>query len=138
MRPALLPGSVPQIMPSICCRRSIPRMALALIVLGAFQEAAAGPFVPAGDAALRADLQLLADHGIIHGPVTTWPLTWGPILADLRRVEDEVGLPPRVVRALARVRDTARRHTRTGELELSAALAGAERPSLIRSFAATP
>ena len=33
----------------------------------------AGPFIPAGDLALRHDIQRLADAGIIKGPTTTWP-----------------------------------------------------------------
>ena len=55
------------------------RLALATLALAA-TAAQAGPFLPAGDIALRHDIQLLADHGVISGPVTSWPLAWGPLL----------------------------------------------------------
>ena len=117
-------------------RRSAPAI-LALALLGTAAPAEAGTFVPAGDAALRADIQHLADYGLISGPVTTWPLSWAPIAAELEAAgEDE--LPGRVSAALARVRAAARRETRRGELRAHAAVAGAEKPSRIRSFAATP
>ncbi len=44
----------------------------------------AGPSIAPGDLALRQDIQRLADHGALSGPVTTWPLSWGPILSDLQ------------------------------------------------------
>ena len=50
-----------------------------------------------GDMAFRHDIQRLADHGIIKGPVTTWPLAWGPIIADIRnaeRIEGPRGVMP--------------------------------------------
>lgn len=112
--------------------------ALVLGVLGALEPAAAGPFIPAGDVSLRADIALLADYGVIEGPTTTWPLAWGPILADLEDAKAGGELPPGAARALERVLATARRHARTGELAFTAALSGAEKPSRIRSFAAGP
>src|SRR5690606_4778388 len=131
--PRLVPAAPRQRGPG---RRSAPAI-LALALLGTAAPAEAGTFAPAGDAALRADIQLLADYGLISGPVTTWPLSWAPIAAELEAAaEDE--LPGRVSAALARVRAAARRETRRGELRAHAAVAGAEKPSRIRSFAATP
>ena len=46
--------------------------------------AAAGPWIDPGDSSLRHDIQLLADAGVITGPVSTWPLSWGDIQASLR------------------------------------------------------
>ena len=34
----------------------------------------ADPWLAPGDEGLRSDIQLLADAGILRGPVTTWPL----------------------------------------------------------------
>lgn len=113
------------------------RAALAA-ALGGFPAAVADPFIPAGDAALRADIELLADYGVLEGPVTTWPLSWGPILADLEQADNGNELPAHVRHARERVLDAAGRETRTGDLRFSAALAGAEKPSRIRSFAGTP
>lgn len=119
-------------------RRPRRRFLLALGLAGGLQTALAGPFVPAGDAALRADIELLADHGFLGGPVSTWPLAWGPLLADLEGVNGDSDLPPHVAHALERVLDAAHRETATGDLRVSAVLAGAEKPMRIRSFAATP
>jgi hypothetical protein len=97
----------------------------------------AGPYIPAGDLALRHDIQRLADHGIIKGPTSTWPLAWGPIIEDVRSA-DATNLPPAVSDALARVRDRANWETRTRELTFNAKVGVAEKPTRIRSFQNTP
>lgn len=102
------------------------------------QSAYAGPLIPVGDPALRSDVQLLADHGIIEGPVTSWPLAWGPILADLESTDPDAALPPHVFDALVRVRETALRQTAVDELRYTARLSAADDPSRIRSFADAP
>ncbi|NVJ49964.1 MAG: capsule assembly Wzi family protein [Gammaproteobacteria bacterium] len=43
----------------------------------------AEPFIKTDDLWLRADIETLANIGVIKSPVTTYPLTWGPILKDL-------------------------------------------------------
>ena len=97
----------------------------------------AGPSIPAGDLVLRHDIQRLADRGLVSGPVTTWPLAWGPILEDLRDV-DVTGLAPAVAASLHRVRDRANWETRTGELTFNASASVAEDPARIRSFQNSP
>jgi hypothetical protein len=119
-------------------RVSFLRAWVAVVSLSAAPALFAGPLIPAGDVALRADIQLLADHGVVTGPVTSWPLAWGPILADLERADRGRDLPSHVFRALARVREAARRDTRVGDLSVSAALSGAEKPARMRSFVDTP
>ena len=54
-----------------------------------------------GDSALRHDILRLADHGIIKGPVSTWPLAWGPIIADISNIENPDQLPRDVSDAIA-------------------------------------
>ncbi len=126
------------------CRRFAKRAVgllgpmLVAVAIAAVPPAAAGPFVPVGDAALRADIELLADYGILKGPVTTWPLAWGPILEDLEEAGARDGRPPATARALDRLRAAALREARSGEARFSAALTAAEKPSRIRSFAAGP
>ena len=63
--------------------------ALVFVVSPAF----GGPYIPAGDLMLRHDVQRLADHGIIKGPTSTWPLAWGPILDSIRSVMQWVCRP---------------------------------------------
>ena len=43
----------------------------------------ADPWAPPGDLILRHDVQLLADAGVIRSPVTTWPITWATLNADV-------------------------------------------------------
>ncbi len=98
----------------------------------------AGPFVSPTDVALRHDIQLLADAGVIRGPISTWPLAWGPILADLASVDSEVRYSPDVVDAIARVSARANWETRSGEVYFGAHVAVAEEPTRIRAFDRTP
>lgn len=99
-------------------------------------NATPSPHAPAGDVALRHDIQILADNGIVKGPVTSWPLAWGPIAADLEGA-DVSEAPPHVASALSRVR-----HRMAGaagnELRYRAHASAAGEPMRIRGFAATP
>ena len=38
-------------------------------------NAEADPWLAPGDEGLRSDIELLADAGILHSPVTTWPIS---------------------------------------------------------------
>lgn len=49
----------------------------------------AAPWVDASDIYLRADIQALADAGVITVPVNTYPLMWSGIGGDLAKVEPE-------------------------------------------------
>ncbi len=97
----------------------------------------AGPYIPAGDLLLRHDIQRLADAGVITGPVTTWPLAWGPIIADLSAA-DASQVDPAVAASLVRVRDRANWETQSGELTFKARVGIADNVTRIRSFQNTP
>lgn len=113
--------------------------ALALLALSlATVTQASSPLIPAGDASLRHDIQILADAGIIRGPVTSWPLAWGPILADVNRTDNDRQLTAAISAAMARVRQRGIRETRTGQIHYRAGISAAENPNRIRSFADTP
>ena len=90
--------------------RSLATLLFYLVFLVA--EGDASPFLPAGDTVLRNDIQWLADHGVIRAPVTTWPLAWGPILADIAAYEFDESTPSHVVAALERVQQRASWDTR--------------------------
>ena len=94
--------------------------------------------MPAGDTVLRHDIQRLADYGVITGPTTTWPLAWGPILANLRAFNPVDEVPSDVLDAIARVQVRARWETRTDELYFDAAVSITEKATRIRSFENTP
>ena len=98
----------------------------------------ANPFVAPGNLALRHDIQLLADYGVIAGTVTSWPLSWGAIISDIENYDDAAALPDDVEDALARIRARARRATRLDEVQFSTRLSVVESPASVRSFQNTP
>lgn len=98
----------------------------------------AGPSIAPGNLTLRHDIQRLADYGVLSGPVTTWPLAWGPILSDIGKYEPDAETPSDVTAALIRVRDKGQWESRIDELGYKARVAVAEKPARIRSFQDTP
>lgn len=100
--------------------------------------AVASPFVPAGDLTLRHDIQLLADNGVIKGPTTTWPLAWGPIMADVAAFSVDAQTPPHIVAAIERVRRRSSWEAQTDTLYVDTGAAVAEKPMRIRGFQDTP
>lgn len=106
--------------------------------LALLPAALASPFMSPGDIGLRHDIQLLADAGVIRGTVSTWPLAWGPILADLQAVDPDKELTPSILGAMERIASRARWETREHEAFFGAHFAIAEEPTRIRSFDNTP
>ena len=100
--------------------------------------ALAGPPLAAGDLALRHDIQLLADYRIITGPVTTWPIDWRSIEADIANVGDRESLPLIAEISLKRVEARMRRRLGRRSPRFSASASGAENPMAIRGFQDTP
>ncbi len=115
------------------------RLGVTLLATSAWLgAAAASPFVSPGDVVLRHDIQLLADHGVVTGPTTTWPLAWGPIMADIGRFRPADDTPGDVLDAVARIRARAGWETQTNEVYFNASASVAEKPTRIRSFENTP
>ncbi|MEQ9562748.1 MAG: capsule assembly Wzi family protein, partial [Woeseiaceae bacterium] len=110
---------------------------LVALLLFAAEWANASPLIEAGDAALRNDIRLLADVGIITGPVSGWPLAWAPILENLRDV-DTTGLSQNVGDAMFRVLARGSWETRVDEIQYNAEISAAEKPNRLRSFQDTP
>ena len=116
------------------------RMRLALASLSLIAAPAlAAPQAQPGDVGLRHDIQVLADYGAISGPVTTWPISWDAVLADLERVKaEDIVLPNRVLPTFERILAKAQRETARGRPSFNVLAAGAEAPTNIRGFANTP
>ena len=115
------------------------RKILVTIACLASTTALAAPLAAPGDMGLRHDIQVLADYGAITGPVTTWPLSWDALLADLERIKsDDVVLPNAVVPTFDRVLARAQREARRGQHSFAANLSAAEDPAQIRGFSNTP
>ena len=114
---------------------AITALAATLILL---QTAYAGPQVAPGDMALRHDIQVLADYGVLTGPVTSWPLSWDSLNNELSVIEDLAALPAAATGSLERLRSRARQEVTRGKTTFRARLAVAEKPTAIRSFENTP
>src|SRR3954462_11040169 len=110
------------------CRRAAAGTASLWLMLSA---ARTEPWLPPGDPARRSDMQLLSDAGIVHGPVTTWPLSWPDIARDVMHAE-EGALDPSTASALMRVRRLARRAATSGPSGAGIRLSGAFEPSMLR------
>ena len=91
----------------------------------------AAPFAESGDMQLRNDVEVLARHELIAGPVGTWPMTWSHITRNLHRA-DEMDLPAYVRMALMRVRSKI-----PGEWQAGARLQLTTEPEIVRSFDST-
>lgn len=76
--------------------------ALGLSAMMFYSSAQAAPWVDTSDIYLRADIQALADAGVISAPINTFPLMWSGIGADLAQTEPAL-LTPDLVDAFARV-----------------------------------
>jgi hypothetical protein len=119
--------------------QSLRLAALLLLGMTLAATAKAGPVIAPGDVGLRHEIQLLADYGVIRGPVTTWPLAWDAVESDLRRSKDEgMILPVAVERARDRLLARAERESQRGKHRIKGRLAVAEKPIVIRGFADTP
>ena len=100
--------------------------AFVVLVVGAAWGGAAeaAPWVPAGDAGLRSDVELLAAHGVIDGPVTAWPIPGRYLLRRL--AAPPRGLPAHIAASVRRVRARlAARQGFGGRIEARAANASA-------------
>jgi hypothetical protein len=76
--------------------------AIGLSAMITYSSAQAAPWVDTSDIYLRADIQALADAGVISAPINTFPLMWSGIGADLAQAEPAL-LTPDLVDAFARV-----------------------------------
>jgi hypothetical protein len=98
----------------------------------------ADPWLAPGDVGLRHDLELLADLGVIKGPLTQWPVPWPDVARDVLAFEKVEALTPGELRALGRVRRAARHAMRADDLRAHLRVAGSSEPDILRGFAATP
>ncbi len=112
-------------------------VAALLLACAASMVAQAEPWIGPGDAALRHDVQLLADAGVLRGPVLSWPLPWSSVVADLDAT-DLAALRTDQHAAALRLRQRARLGMRLGELDWTAEIAGASEPERLRTFDDAP
>src|SRR6187399_1276175 len=106
---------------------------LALLAPGVAGLARADPWLAPGDEGLRSDIQLLADSGILRGPVTTWPLSWPDIARDVQATNESDFDEP-IAAALTRVRRLSRDASSHGFAGLGIRARGNTQPTSLRSF----
>jgi hypothetical protein len=116
----------------------LPRWLRACAIASLFIAAAhADPWIRPGDAGLRSDILLLADAGILRGPVTTWPMSWPDIARDALAA-DEGRLDSATADALLRVQRRARQSSVHGFQGSGYHVSGAHEPTTLREFADSP
>lgn len=107
-------------------------------LLGSAAPVFADPWLSPGDLALRHDIQLLADEGVIRSPTTTWPMSWPDIARDVLAAADRPTLDPLIDGALQRVRRAARDAAVSGSGGPGLRIAAAGEPTELRTFSDTP
>ena len=118
-------------------RRRTNRLLAAIAALTQVAAASADPWLPPGDEGLRADILLLADAGVLRGPVTTWPLSWPDIARDVLAAENS-RLDAVTHEALLRVGRLAREASAFGFAGIGVRAGVAHQPTLLRGFADSP
>jgi hypothetical protein len=97
----------------------------------------ADPWLAPGDLAIRSDIELLADAGVLRGPVTTWPMSWPDIARDvLARAPTE--FDEATGDALLRIQRLARAASSPGYAGSGIRASAAYDPIELRSFEDTP
>ena len=100
-------------------------------LLASVQMVQASPWAAVGDMQLRNDVEILARHGVISGPVNTWPISWKQITRNLSRTP-EMDLPPYVRLAAMRVKEKI-----PGKLRTTVRIQATNNPAIVRGFATT-
>lgn len=102
--------------------------------------AGADPWAPPGDLILRHDVQLLADAGIIRSPVTTWPISWATLDADVAEADiSQINALPAIQRAaFQRVRDRIRANKGLSGIQPNAEISARTDDFWLRTFEDTP
>lgn len=120
-----------------CIRRLRGVSASLWILLCAWAVAVpATPWLDPGDTAVRHDIQLLSDAGVLRAPLTAWPLAWGEIGRDLEGYENV--LPASLANARSRVLRRYRAEARTHAVRPQLRIAAAYHPRQYRGFEDTP
>ena len=106
--------------------------ALGLFLAGTVAQAA--PWIEPGDSSARRDVELLAAHGLLSGPVISWPLPWGQVVPALSAPRD--GMYPHVRAAVYRLQAKYDRDVviPSQRVRFTVEAEGSTSPHLIRGF----
>ena len=110
-----------------------PRSNLLLIIILTISSALrAEPWIDTRDAFLRADIEMLADAGVISVPITTYPLMWSGIIKDIdnSKIDD---VPAHFRAALWRVKSAGKlAFSKRGKQQVRLSFANGEQ--VLRAF----
>ncbi|MEM6639628.1 MAG: capsule assembly Wzi family protein [Pseudomonadota bacterium] len=115
-----------------------PVLALLLVAIVSAQTAIAGPWLDPGDTALREDLELLSDAGVLSIPLTTWPISVSDVLGGMSGQRDPGVLSPSVQAAFNRIAARMQTESNWGFANVRSGLAVADGPRRVRLFEETP
>ena len=101
-------------------------------------HAAADPWAKPGDLALRHDMRLLADAGLIKSPANTWPIPWATVAADLDASRGDEPADAAVAGARARMQARLNRIKALTGLQPNARLAARTDDFWLRTFEDSP
>jgi hypothetical protein len=118
-------------------RTALRALAAGVALLLTQGVAQADPWLAPGDESLRSDIQLLADAGILRGPVTTWPISWPDVARDALGA-DLHGLDEATGNALLRVQRLSRAASARGYAGSGIRASAALEPTTLRQFADSP
>lgn len=90
-------------------------------------------FLPATDAQLRADVELLVDESVMELPISAWPLSRADVAWSLARVRDDTLAAPALRAAISRVRSKLA-PIDEGGWRVREVRSAAGRPSVLRSY----
>jgi hypothetical protein len=110
---------------------------MSALLASAASRAQADPWAAPGDATLRHDIQVLADAGVLRGPITSWPLSWPDILRDVKGLSP-ADVYPGISGSLVRVQRLARAASSQGFSGIGLRAAAAHEPTALRGFAESP
>lgn len=112
-------------------------LALFAILLSLTSVVRADAWFDAGDSALRHDLQLLVDSGVIDVPVTAWPIPSADVAWAIENASNTESLSAGERAALQRLKSRLAVFTRSA-VRATAHVSGAAKPILLRTFENTP
>lgn len=96
----------------------------------------ADPWTAVDDRLLRTDIELLADYGVLRGPLASWPVNWRNVRAALDAAQVET-LPPFVRDAYLRVQSVAPgRGVRARNWGVELDVAATNEQALVRGYGA--
>ena len=108
---------------------------LGLMLLTGRATQAAGFWLPTGDRALRDDVTLLMDEGVLRLPITTWPIPVADVRAAMANIDpDNIGGSPALRAAFLRLQSRVEEPGDAQEWQLREVSATAGKAGLLRDY----